>query len=141
MILDLSINADLNKMKVFLDKCISDGSKIDLKRVAKKRTLKQNRYVHVLFSLWGAEFGYSLDEAKQVVKERLGYTYVKNGITFYRKTSEMDTKEKTTFIDRFRNWSASEGFYLASAEEVGDNWEYFAREIERAEQIQKQYGY
>ena len=135
---------------MYFSKLLKDGSKIELKKIAKKRTLNQNSYVHVLFQLWGNHFGYSIEEAKQVVKVELGYTYEKGDgnvgfnpdcYVFLRKTSDMNTKELTEFIDKFRNWSASEGFYLPSSDEIGQNWEYFAKEIERAEIVEKRYSY
>jgi hypothetical protein len=141
MLLNLKIPSDHIKAEVYFTKLVKDGSKIELKKIPEKRTIKQNSYVHVLFMLWGTHFGYSLDEAKQVVKSHLGYVYEKNGTWFCTKTSGMDTKELTTFIDRFRNWSSSEGLYLPSAEEYNLRHFDYSQEVERAEQIQKRYAY
>ena len=141
MILDLNISHDRNKADVYFAKLIKDGSKIELKKIPARRTLKQNSYVHALFTLAGSNYGYSTDEMKIVVKRILGYVYIKDGQEFYSHTSDMNTKEKSVFIDRFRNWSAHEGYYLPSADEMGDNWEYFVREIERAEAVEKKYSY
>ena len=141
MKLNLSIESDANKARVYFDKLIKDGSKIELKKISPKRTINQNSYVHALFQLWGSHFGYSMDEAKQVVKTELGYTYEKEYNTFLHKTSEMNTKELTELIDRFRNWSASEGCYLPSADEFKLRYFDYSQEIERAEIIEKRYGY
>lgn len=141
MILDLSISPELEKARIYFFKLIQNGSKIELKKIPKKRTLKQNRYVHALFTLAGSNFGYSTDEMKITVKRILGYTYQKNGSEYFVSTASMDTKEKTEFIDKFRNWSAHQGYYLPSADEMGNNWEYYAREIERAEYNEKRYTY
>lgn len=34
-----------------------------------------------------------------------------------RSSSELDTAEMTQAIERFRNWAASEGIYIPSADE------------------------
>ena len=141
MILALNIPAEAHKAQTYLDKLLSDGATIELKKIPKKRTLKQNAYVHALFQLWGFEYGYNIDEAKAVVKTELGYVYERSGRTFLKRTSDMDTKELTEFIDKFRTWSAHNGYYLASADEMGLNWEYYSQQIDRAEAIEKRYSY
>jgi len=115
-------------------------AKIELKKIPQRRSLSQNAYLHVLFSIWGNEFGYSIDETKVVVKRHLKYTYERNGTTFLVHTSSMDSKTLSEFIDRFRNWSASEGCYLPSADEIGENYADYAAEIDRAETTQKRYS-
>ena len=122
MILDLSIKADCNKAQVYLDKLMVDKSPVELKKIHKRRTNKQNRYVHALFAIFGGEFGWCIEEVKIVVKRHLGYTYVKNGQTFLERTSEMDTKQLTKFIDEFRTFSAHQGCYLPSADEFDTNY-------------------
>lgn len=140
MILDLHKEADRKRAQVYFDKLMELSSKIELKKIPQRRTLSQNAYLHVLFSLWGNEYGYSIDEAKIVVKRALKYTYRRNEETFLRHTSDMDSKELTEFIDKFRNWSALQGFYLPSADEIGENYSDYVFEIERAEIIQKRYS-
>ena len=78
-----------------------DNYIVNLTPVHKKRTNQQNRYLHLAFGLFGIETGLTTEEAKITVKRELNYTYVKDGHTFLRKTSEMDTKELTDFIDCF----------------------------------------
>ena len=141
MILDLSIAPDKKKAEMYFSKLLDDGSKIELKKIAKKRTLNQNSYLHAILTLYATEWGWTLEEAKTYVKRKLGYIYRKSGEEFLTGTSGMNTKELTEFIDRFRNLSASQGFYVPSSDEMGQNWEYFAKEIERAKQIEKRYSY
>ena len=72
----------------------------------------------MIFTLFGLEQGYSVDEAKVIVKRELKYTYINNGVTFLKKTSEMNTKQLTEFIDKFRNWSVKEhNIYLPAPNE------------------------
>ncbi len=141
MKLNLSKSDEANKAEVYFAKLLSDGSKIELKKISPPRTIKMNSYVHVLFQLWGNHFGYSLDEAKQVVKRSLSYYYQKNNTLFLRKTSEMNSRDLSEFIDRFRNWSASEGCYLPTSEEYLLRHFDYSQEIERAEIIEKRYSY
>ena len=105
MILDLNNSIDLTKAKTYFAKLIESGAKIELKKIPEKRTLKQNSYLHKLFTLYGGEYGWTVDEAKVIIKRELGYTYQKDGEWFVLHTSGMDTKELTVFIDRFRNRS------------------------------------
>ena len=141
MKLNLSKSDEANKAEVYFAKLLSDGSKIELKKISPPRTIKMNSYVHVLFQLWGNHFGYSLDEAKQIVKRSLSYYYQKNNTLFLRKTSEMNSRDLSEFIDRFRNWSASEGCYLPTSEEYLLRHFDYSQEIERAEIIEKRYSY
>ena len=141
MNLDFRKTADQNKARVYLDKLITDQSSAELTKINKRRTSSQNRYVHALFQLWGNHFGYTLDESKAVSKMALGYTYEKDGHTFLSKTSEMDTRQLSEFVSKYRNWSASEGCWLPSADEFQENYITYMKEIERAEIIEKRYGY
>ena len=141
MILDLSISPDKKKAEMYFSKLLEDGAKIELKKIPKRRTLNQNSYLHAILTLYATEWGWTLEEAKTYVKRTLGYTYVKNNELFLTSTSTMNTKELTEFIDKFRNLSASQGFYLPSGDEIGQNWEYFARELDRAEVMQNKYSY
>ena len=140
MILNLHKDDHRKRAEVYFAKLIEQCAKIELKKIPQKRSLSQNAYLHVLFALWGSEYGYTIEEAKIVVKRLLNYTYEKNGQMFLVHTSEMNTKELTEFIDRYRNFSANEGLYLPSADEIGDNYADYAFDIDRAEIMQKRYG-
>jgi len=140
LILDLHKEDHRKRAQVYFDKLMEQHAKMEIKKIPQRRTLSQNAYLHVLFSLWGNEYGYSIDESKIVVKRALKYTYERNGETFLKHTSGMDTKELSEFVDRFRNWSVAEGFYLPSADEIGENYADYAYEIDRAERNQKRYS-
>lgn len=119
---DLKKSYDQQKALEYLSKLIESESKVELKKIHPRRSLSQNAYLHVLFSLWGQEFGYTIDEAKQTIKWELGYTYIKQGLKYdtiyYCKTSEMDSAELAEFTDKFRTWSqATCNYYLCSPSE------------------------
>lgn len=143
---DLTKTYDCSKAAEYFGKLLKDGAKMEIKKIHPKRSLSQNSYLHVLFKLWGNEFGYTIDEAKDTIKDALGYTYEADKgklfnkiIPFSRvsvhrkKTSEMDTKELTKFIDKFRDWSAITcDFYLPSAKEFQEEQIYFENQIENS---------
>ncbi len=112
----IAVQVRLNKLKA--DECV-----IELTKLNPKRTIAQNKYIHVLFSLFGIEFGYTLDESKTLLKRECSWmTYEKNGKRFLRHTSQMKTDELTKFIDWIRTYSAQAGLYLLTPEEYSNNY-------------------
>lgn len=130
MIYNSSDTYDRRKMFTYLRQLIKTESLIDLRKVRKNRTVKQNSYLHKLFSLYGIEFGYTVNEVKQLIKIQLEYVYKKGENLFFVQTSKMDTKELTIFIDKFRNLAAKQGCYLPSADEYNGKFDYFDNIIE-----------
>lgn len=127
---DLTKSTDLISVQVRLNKLKSDGSVVELTKVTPKRTIQQNKYIHVLFSLFGMEFGYTLDEAKTLLKRECSWcTYEKNGKKFLRHTSQMQTDELTKFIEWIRNYSAQAGLYLPTSEEYLEAQIYIDNQI------------
>lgn len=133
---ELKKSYDQQKALEYLHKLIESESKCEVKKIHPKRSVSQNSYLHVLFTLWGNEWGYTIDEAKREVKYALGYTYRKiahkekvmdiGNAEQYRKTSDMDSKELTIFIEKFRDWSAQTcGLYLPSSDEFLSEQIYF----------------
>lgn len=100
---------------------------VDLTEVKPQRTIKQNKYLHLLIRFFAAEYGESAEYVKdQYFKRAANYPIfcrerddkVLGKVSYLRSTSDLDTKEMTTAIDRFRNWSSiNAGIYLPSAEE------------------------
>lgn len=128
---DLANTYELNSARTYFDRLVKDKRVIELIRVTEKRTLQQNKYVHVLFSLWAIEYGYNMTEAKTIVKRQCPWMrYEKNGDQFLRSTADMTTDELGQFIDWFRNWSADNGYYLPSAEEYLANQYRIDNDIE-----------
>jgi len=133
---DLKKSYDQQKAQEYLSKLSESESKVSLTKIHPKRSLSQNSYLHVLFQLWGNEFGYTIDEAKTTIKAALGYSYIKEDSTHdftpdqyvrhLHKTSSMDSKELTIFIEKFRDWSAQTcDLYLPSPEEYMSEQIYF----------------
>jgi hypothetical protein len=122
MIYDPNKQADNKKAIKYLSSLLNGSNKFRIEKLFPKKSLKQNAYVHVLFSLYGIEFGHTKEEAKKELKEQLGYVFMFEDEKCYISISDMSTKQLSTFIDRIRNFSASKGCYLPSADEYKYNW-------------------
>lgn len=128
---DLSKEQDRISVQVRLNKLKADGSVVELKKLNPRRTIQQNSYIHVLFSLFGIEFGYTLDEAKTFLKRECHWMqYEKNGTKFLRHTSTMQTDELTKFIEWIRNYSAQKGLYMPTPDEYREGQAYIDNMIE-----------
>lgn len=144
MKLDLSISFEAKKAQTRLDHLISKGAKIELIEKKKKRTVNQNSYFHALFCIFGMHFGNDLYYVKQVIfkievnRELFKRTYVDEDtgevLTYWRSTADLDTKEMTLAIERFRNYSSQNGLYLLTSEEYLDNYFHIQQEIDNHKQ-------
>lgn len=120
MIYDASISLDQKRSKERLEWLISKEKVFELKEKRKTRSLSQNRYLHLILSWFGLEFGYELEEVKQFIfKQEVNPDLFYNGetegivkVSRWRSTSTLDTAELTTAIDRFRDFSSKHGCYL-----------------------------
>jgi len=99
------------------------GKVIELKEVRPKRSISQNSYLHLVLTWFAINYGERMDYVKQVffkqvVNPEIFRTEFVNQKTGeiredWKSTAELDTKEMTTAIDRFRSWSAKEaGIFL-----------------------------
>jgi len=125
MKLDLSLEFDQNKFKTYSEKLISDGSKCELKVIRHKRSIPQNAYFHVVVSCFCVETGYTIQEAKTLLKRQFGrfMIYEKEGTRFLISTVELDTLQMTEFIEWIRNVACFEtlGLYVPTSEEYIEN--------------------
>lgn len=132
---DLSIQHDLNSFKTKVDKLIADKKKVELKAIKQVRTIQQNKYLHVLFTLYGIEVGLTIEESKTLVKRSCPFgTYEKNGNKFLIRTRDLNTQQMTDFIDWFRTWSSQQGIYLPTSEEYIMQKLFIDNEIEKHKQ-------
>jgi len=120
MFFDSSIPLDKNRAIERLNFLIKKGKSFDIKVKTQKRSISQNRYLHLILNWFGIEFGYELTEVKQsIFKEHVNsetfYKGEKEGIvnlSRWRSTANLSTQELTIAIDRFRDFSAKQGCYL-----------------------------
>jgi len=121
---------DSVRASAYFTKLFVAEADMEIKRVVKPRTVNQNKYLHVLFTIFGNEFGYTVDEAKTIIKRELGYIYEKRGQAFLEHTSDMSVDKLSRFIDRFRDFSAHMGCYLPDAKQYEDNYTEIMKSIQ-----------
>lgn len=144
MLYDLSKETDKSRAKQRFEKMLIEGCKIELIK-KEKRTLQQNKYLHLILGWFALEYGETLEYVKQTMFKKMvnpdifktSYTNKKTGEIReeFKSTSNLTTKELTVAIDKFRNWSAKEaGIYLPQANE-----DKFLAEIEIELQKKSEY--
>jgi len=136
MKLDLAKEIDRKKYETYSNKLLSNRSQVELRKIMPVRTLKHNSFLHVVIDIYAINFGYTSDESKTFLKRNCGFmVYEKNGSKFLKKTSKMEDKELSPFIDWIRNLSAKNGHYIPNPEEYLSNKFNIDKEINN----QKQY--
>jgi len=142
MIYDLSNEIErksaITKFKAYLDK----NAKVDLKIKHKKRSIKQNAYLHLILSYFGTQTGYTMEEVKQeifkkIVNKELFYQGKKGQLNLdsWRSSSDLDSNELTQAIDRFINYASIEaGINLPNPEDL-HHIEYIEKEISKNRQF------
>ena len=140
MIFNLNNEYEIPKFKEYVNKLYEQKAIVEVKKKLTNRSTQQNRYFYLILSWFACETGYSVDEIKVDIFKRIcnkeifeRYRENKHGekIKFLRSSSDLDTLEMTTAIDRFRNYaSAQAGIYLPSPNE-SQFLTYIEQEIER----------
>ncbi len=119
------------RFKFYYDQLQSYEGVIELKKIRKKRTINQNAYLHCLITLFGIELGYTIEEAKTLLKRECEFMrYEKKGAVYLKQTRGMNTKELSDFITWIRNFAGKAGMYLPTAEDYQRNWIEIERTIE-----------
>jgi len=137
---NLSRKIDQDKAKDFLNQYIEKKIFIEIKDLTSGSN-EQNRYFHLLCGIFGLNYGETVEYVKQQIVKRVicpdifkkELVSLKTGeiIIEFRSWSEINKKDRTSVIERFRN-SASKDYeiYLPSANE--DEFLKFAEiEIEK----------
>lgn len=100
---------------------------IELSEVKPQRSIKQNKYLHLLLGFFASEYGETIDYVKEqyfkfaanrsiFVRER--DDKLAGRVSYLRSTRDLDKGEMQMAIERFRNWSSiNAGIYLPSADE------------------------
>lgn len=131
----------IERIKYFIQK----GKMFELKEKKELRSLRQNRYMHLIFSWYALEYGETAEYVKQeVFKKQVNkdiflteYANRQTGEirTAWKSTKDLDTGQMTTAIDRFRNYASKElGIYLPEPHETA-----LMREIENQVENYKEF--
>ena len=141
MFYKLSTPYEQDKAREYLEKLITSGSEIELKKKVKRRTNKQNAYLHAILSIMALESGnnrddeevYTVEEMKTKLKRENGRYYEKNGDKFIQSSKDMTKGEMTTFIEFIRNKAATQdpAILIMSPEEYYTNGHELDEYIER----------
>lgn len=131
MIYDLSKSHDLETVKFKLNKYHKEGKVIELKLVTKKKTIQQNKYVHVIINMFAVEFGYTTSESKILLKREFGkfMVYEKGKDKFLMSIADLAKDQLQVWIEWIINYSAGNGLYIPSSEEYLDNQFEIDKEI------------
>lgn len=135
MKLDLQNPLDLQKFKTYANKLVNEKAKVELKKVSVKRSISLNSYLHVVITLFAIEYGYTLEEAKTLLKRLCGFmVYEKNNEKFLRKTSKLNNSDCSKFVEFIRNYASQQGLYILDAEEYKTNKFNIDKEINNFKQ-------
>ena len=121
---DLSNDIDVKNFRSRTEYLIKKEAKVDLTEKQHSRSLDQNKFLHVCFTYVAQETGYTIEEAKHVLKMDFGkfMKYTKGDFTFYRSTASLNKNECSEFIEWIRAMAARElGVCIPSSDEYYQN--------------------
>ena len=109
-------------------KLAESGKIVELTEKKPRRSLPQNKYLHVILAYFGTQTGNTLEWVKQQYYKKLVNPdlFIREKedkylgkIKVLRSSADLDTAEMSLSVDRFRNWAAQEaGIYIPSADEA-----------------------
>ena len=128
MVYDTSNPLDNANFLLRAKKLAESGKIVELTEKKPRRSLPQNKYLHVILAYFGTQTGNTL----AWVKERYYKVLINPDIfirqkddkflgktQYLRSSADLDTAEMSLSIERFRNWAAQEaGIYIPSADEA-----------------------
>lgn len=128
MIYNLSSPLDKANFLLRAKKLVESGVIVYLTEKKPRRSLPQNKYLHVILAYFGTQTGNTTEWVKQQYYKKLVNPdlYIREKedkylgkIKVLRSSADLDTAEMSLSIERFRNWAAQEaGIYIPSADEV-----------------------
>ena len=128
MIYDTSNPLDKANFLLRANKLAESGKIIELTEKKPRRSLPQNKYLHVILAYFGTQTGNTLEWVKQQYYKKLVNPdlFIREKedkylgrIKVLRSSADLDTAEMSLSIERFRNWAAQEaGIYIPSADEA-----------------------
>lgn len=115
----------IDRFKYFLDK----KKTFELTEKRPLRTLSQNNYLHLILSWYALEYGDTVKHTKEeLFKKQLSPDIFKTEFVNkktgeirddWKSSANIDTKQMTIAIDRFRNYASKEaGIYLPSPDDL-----------------------
>lgn len=128
MIYNLSSPLDKANFLLRAKKLAESGVIVDLTEKKPRRSLPQNKYLHVILAYFGAQTGNTLEWVKQRYFKHLvnPELFVREKddeflgrVKYLRSSADLDVSEMSLAIDRWRNWCSMEAsIYIPSADEA-----------------------
>lgn len=128
MIYDTSNPLDKANFLLRAKKLAESGKIIEMSEKKPRRSLPQNKYLHVILAYFGTQTGNTLEWVKQqyyknlvnpdlFIREKEDKYLGK--IKVLRSSADLHTSEFSLSIERFRNWAAQEAsIYIPSSDEA-----------------------
>jgi hypothetical protein len=130
-----SLPREKEKAKFYFDKLIDSECMIELKKINRPRTIRQNKYLHVLLNLYAIERGDTLKEIKKELKKECAFMHeIEGEFIILKSSADLDTKGLHDWIEWIKDNAGQQGIYLPSPEEYLRNWEQLEKEIENHKQ-------
>ena len=128
MIYNTSNPLDKANFMLRAKKLAESGVIVDLTEKKPRRSLPQNKYLHVILAYFGAQTGNTLEWVKQRYFKHLvnPELFVREKddeflgrVKYLRSSADLDVSEMSLAIDRWRNWCSMEAsIYIPSADEA-----------------------
>lgn len=126
MIYDSSNELDKKKAEERFKFLVSKGSRFELSEI-RKRSLRQNSYLHILLGILALDQGETMDYVKEYYYKRhvnrhlfviVKQDKILGNIETLRSSKDLTVEEMSASIEKLRNWASNElGCYLPSADE------------------------
>ena len=118
MLINPNNKLSLKKGEEYFNKLCEGKTPFELRKPRKKKSIQNNAYLHVCITLYAIEYGYTLEEAKTLLKRNCSFmVYEKNGDLFLKRVRDLDNKECADFTTWIRNQASKQGLYLPTPEE------------------------
>lgn len=128
MIYDTSNPLDKANFLLRAKKLAESGKIIEMSEKKPRRSLPQNKYLHVILAYFCTQTGNTLEWVKQQYYKKLVNPdlFIREKedkylgkIKVLRSSADLDTSEFSLSIERFRNWAAQEAsIYIPSSDEA-----------------------
>ena len=128
MIYNTSNPLDKANFLLRANKLAESGKIVELTEKKPRRSLPQNKYLHVILAYFGTQTGNTLEWVKQQYYKKLVNPdlFIREKedkylgrIKVLRSSADLDTAEMSLSTERFINWAAQEaGIYIPSADEA-----------------------
>lgn len=128
MIYDTSNPLDKANFLLRAKKLAESGKIIEMSEKKPRRSLPQNKYLHVILAYFGTQTGNTLEWVKQQYYKKLVNPdlFIREKedkylgkIKVLRSSADLHTSEFSLSIERFRNWAAQEAsIYIPSSDEA-----------------------